>query len=260
MRASDYRRTARQNLKGAWFISAVFMLIVLLFNGLASNIYNIGSFVYDTYIVADANDPAESPETIPNETTDESVTGNDTLDGLLAQGEQVMALDIIDLICVMFGGVFALGHCQFLLNQYHGREAKLSDLFSRFRSYSSAFLAALVKEVLIMVWSVLLIVPGIVARYRYAMTMYILKDDPCMRPEVAIRESKKLMKGHKWELFCLDMSFIGWHILGIFTLGIGNIFVCAYAAAAKTAFYRNLREEITYGADEGLDIVEETIE
>lgn len=250
MRAKDYRRIARENLMGQWRKSAVILLIVLLMTGLIGTVYtyvNLGITVYERITAGDIKDLSEPTETIPTETDPED-SENDILGSMLDVGQSdPLIIQIIGYICFVFGGFFALGHCRFLLNQYHRRKASFSDLMEQKWLFSSAFLVKLIRMVFTMVFNFFAtfgIVPNIYFYYRHSMAMYILLDNPHMRPEIAVRESARLMKGHKWELFCLDMSFIGWHILGIFTLGVGNLFAGAYASAAHAAFYRQLCPEV----------------
>ena len=96
---------------------------------------------------------------------------------------------------------------------------------------------------------ILFIIPGVVAKYSYAMVPYILEERKGFSTREAFRASKQIMKKHKWELFCLRLSFIGWDILGILTLGIGFIFINPYRYAAEAAFYNEIsgRAEVYYG-------------
>lgn len=93
---------------------------------------------------------------------------------------------------------------------------------------------------LILLWTLLFIIPGIVASYSYAMTGYILAEDPDLTASQAIQRSKEMMRGNRWRLFCLQLSFIGWIILCLFTFGIGNLFLNPYQTAADAAFYREI--------------------
>ena len=89
----------------------------------------------------------------------------------------------------------------------------------------------------ILAWSLLFIVPGIVAAYRYALAPYLLAENPSLTAEEAIEKSKALMFGYKGRLFCLQFSFIGWYLLSALTGGIGWFFLAPYTKAADTAFY-----------------------
>ena len=92
-------------------------------------------------------------------------------------------------------------------------------------------------------WSLLLIVPGIVKFYAYSMTPYILVDNPELSANEAINLSQKMMKGHKSDLFFLQLSFIGWIFLSIFTFGIGLLWVMPYMMTAQAAFYQDIKKE-----------------
>lgn len=90
-------------------------------------------------------------------------------------------------------------------------------------------------------WFLLLIIPGIVKTYAYSMVPYILADNPRIGADEAIRLSNEMTRGHKWEMFVLDLSFIGWYILGAIALGIGVFFVNPYYDATKAELYLVLR-------------------
>ena len=84
------------------------------------------------------------------------------------------------------------------------------------------------------------IIPGIIATYSYAMTEFILAENPDLTASEAIARSKEMMSGNRWRLFCLHFSFIGWDILSSLTLGIGNMWLRPYKQAANAAFYREI--------------------
>ena len=96
----------------------------------------------------------------------------------------------------------------------------------------------------VFLWSLLFIIPGIIKSFSYAMTPYILVDCPEVQATDALKISMRMMKGHKWELFVLNLSFIGWQILSAFTFGLLGIFyVNPYVMATSAEYYRNLLEE-----------------
>lgn len=92
-------------------------------------------------------------------------------------------------------------------------------------------------------WSLLLYIPGIIKTFSYIMTPYILKDYPELSANQAINLSRKMMKGHKFDFFCLMLSFIGWIILCCFTFGIGLIWLMPYMSSTMTAYYLDLKAE-----------------
>ena len=83
-------------------------------------------------------------------------------------------------------------------------------------------------------------IPGIVKQFSYAMTPFIMAENPDMTANEAITASRELMDGHKGELFILDLTFIGWDLLALLTLNFGHIFLNPYRNAAHAAFYKDL--------------------
>ena len=96
-------------------------------------------------------------------------------------------------------------------------------------------------DIKLFLWTLLLVVPGIVKAYEYSMIPYILAEDPSTSLNDAFAKSKELTKGQKMDLFVLDLSFIGWWILGTILCGIGNIFVDPYYQAASAEVYVALK-------------------
>ncbi len=95
----------------------------------------------------------------------------------------------------------------------------------------------------LILWYLLLIIPGIIKSFSYAMTPFILVDEPELSALQAIKKSRLMMKGHKFDLFWLLLSFIGWIILCIFTLGIGIFWLIPYIYTSFAAFYENVKAE-----------------
>lgn len=115
-----------------------------------------------------------------------------------------------------------------------------SMLFDGFKDYVRIFLTMLLVGIYTTLWSLLLIVPGIMKSYSYAMTSYVLLDNPEMKYDAAIEESMRLMKGHRMDLFMIDLTMIGWFILSCLTLGIGFLFYAPYNSTAHAHFYEGL--------------------
>ncbi len=141
------------------------------------------------------------------------------------------------LLVFFIGGAVKLGYVRFNKNLIDGNNPQFSDLFSRFGVFWQGFLMNLLVGIFTFLWSLLFIIPGIIAAFSYAMTPYILEENPNMPVLEAIRRSKEMMHGNKWRLFCLYISFIGWAILSILTAGIGFLFLSPYTNAAQCAFY-----------------------
>lgn len=95
----------------------------------------------------------------------------------------------------------------------------------------------------IVLWSLLFLIPGIIKSFSYAMTPFILVEHPELSANKAIDESRRLMKGRKFDLFYLYLSFIGWFILSILSLGIGFLWLIPYMQTSLAAFYADVKEE-----------------
>ena len=122
-----------------------------------------------------------------------------------------------------------------------GDEINLEDSFGGFKDFAQNLLLGLMYMIFISLWSLLFIIPGIVKSYSYAMSFYIKNDHPEYTWNQCITESRKMMRGNKWKLFCLDFSFIGWMIVGALACGIGTLWVAPYKEAAHAAFYNELK-------------------
>lgn len=158
----------------------------------------------------------------------------------------------LSFVSFILGGVVQLGYAGFLLKQQDREIGSVKDLFSQFDRFGQAFLQRFLRNLFIFLWSLLLVIPGIIKSYSYAMTPYIMAEHPEMTAKEAINASKQLMDGHKWELFCLSFSFIGWYLLVLLTAGIGDIFLRPYVEAAFAAFYRDkiAPRQVTFTAPE----------
>lgn len=147
------------------------------------------------------------------------------------------------LILLLITGPLNLGLTICFVNLVRQNPFRLEDLFNGFKNFTSSFVLFLLTTIFTTLWTFLFIIPGIIARYRYAMAYYILNDNPDMSANEAIKQSSLMMKGHKWRLFCLHLSFIGWILLCTITIVgiIGLLWVIPYMKTAETCFYENLK-------------------
>lgn len=136
------------------------------------------------------------------------------------------------------------GFAILFLDLLRGVKLDLGRLFDGYKDFGRILGTGLLQAIYTLLWLLLLIVPGIVKSYSYAMTSYILKDHPELQYDAAISKSMVMMSGYKMKLFLLDLSFIGWGILCLFTLGIGFLFLNPYMQAAHAAFYEDLKKEL----------------
>ncbi|WP_291652213.1 DUF975 family protein [Clostridium sp.] len=151
----------------------------------------------------------------------------------------------LNLITLIFGGVISVGLSKFLLNfTTNKEEPKFTDLFSQFKIFFKTLGLHILMGIAILLASLLLLIPGIIVALMYSQAFYILAEDPDKGIIECLKESSNLMYGYKWEFFVLGLSFIGWWILAILTLGIGNLWVSPYQKVTEANFYLKLKYNI----------------
>lgn len=144
---------------------------------------------------------------------------------------------------LIVGGPLTVGFCYYMLRLVRSGE-ELEDIASIFNGFkfgmASNVVSFLLRMLYVFLWSLLFMIPGIVKSYSYAMTDYILADHPEYTATQAITESRRMMDGNKMRLFILDLSFIGWYIVSMLTMGIGFIWLFPYMMTARTHFYNEI--------------------
>jgi uncharacterized membrane protein len=149
--------------------------------------------------------------------------------------------DIGSIISLLIGGPFALGAAVFSLNISRGREATLEQIFQGFQRFSTALGAYVLMVLFVALWTLLLIVPGIIAALSYSMTFYIIADDHSIKAEEALRKSKAMMDGNKLKLFYLCLRFFLLALLCVLTLGIGFFWLIPFIHITMAKFYDDVR-------------------
>lgn len=152
-------------------------------------------------------------------------------------GEDGGQAGISSVYTLLISGPMTLGYAMFAISIFRKRETSPAEVFYGFERFGKALGLYLVMSIFIILWALLLIVPGIIAALRYSMSFYVLADHPEIGIMEAINESKRLMQGNKWKFFCLNLTFIGWGILCILTFGIGFLFLMPYMEVTFIAFY-----------------------
>lgn len=153
-------------------------------------------------------------------------------------------LHLIGLVLFILALPLTWGYQTLFLGAVRGGEATAKDMFEGYNKelFSRVLTTTLLYYVYVFLWSLLLLIPGCIKSYSYAMTPYILKDNPEMKNNAAIEESMCMMDGHKLELFILDLSFIGWALLSLLTCGIGFLWLVPYMNMARVNFYEDLKK------------------
>jgi uncharacterized membrane protein len=204
----EYRAEARKQLKGRWGMA----VLVILISWLIMQAFTSKGMTY-------------------------SYVNGQLVRGVNANGFNNLA----SLISFLLSGPLTYGIATYFMKLVRGSEPLLEDMFGGLKYFINTFLLNLVTWIFIALWSLLFVIPGIVAMLRYSMSYYIMNDNPGITCMEAINQSKEMMRGHKGKLFLLILSFIGWAILSIFTLGIGLLWVGAYYNTAKVNFYEDLK-------------------
>ena len=157
----------------------------------------------------------------------------------------MMAIQLIPIagwiIGILISGAMSIGLAIFALSLSRKQDAKLSQIFDGFQKFGVGLGAYLLQFIFIILWSILLIIPGIIAGFAYSMTYYILAENDSIGPLEAISKSKEMMRGNKWKFFCLEFRFFGWGLLCILTLGIGFLWLFPYMIVSFAQFYDDLK-------------------
>lgn len=280
----EIKRTAKKLLKGNWKVAILNLIIISVLTGAASQ------------IILTILGTGDSMTMI------ESVIEGNLNDSHMVAGPSVTASLLTTLISILIGFISSLlyaGYAWNILDMIDGAKLSIEGMFQTFkreRIFKTTGLIV-VTAILIALWSLLLIIPGIIKTYSYSQALNLMKDDPSISIMDALDQSRKLMKGKKWNYFLLQLSFIWWYILPvlIYTLivlgsirtlsesmetstneGIAIIigfvllflvvmlfvilisfYVEPYRITAQQVFYRTLTDGDTYNAEQSIDYTED---
>lgn len=149
--------------------------------------------------------------------------------------------DVGWVITLLIAGPFTLGQTIYSIKFKRGEQVFIENIFDGFKRFSAAFVLQILISLFVLLWSLLLIVPGVIAYLGYSQAFYILNDNPGLTATEALNRSKEMMKGYRGKLFMLQLSFLGWGILCILTLGIGFLWLVPYMNISFANFYDNLK-------------------
>lgn len=263
--ASDFRRIARDALRGNWGVAGATGFVAAL---IGATLWGSGGSSGSSGS-SDSGSAGDLFQHLDSETLELIMTI------LLIAGSVLVVWGIVTFI---ISGAAKFGYAIFNLNLVDGKEARFSDLFSQFGRIGSGIIMNLLVGIFTFLWSLLFVIPGIIKSYSYSMTPFILAEHPELSENAAITRSRELMDGNKWRLFCLFFSFIGWELLicapflvsmivlvsklaisagtvGVGTIAfimisfllvlVGQFFLTPYQHAALAAFYRDISTENT---------------
>ena len=148
------------------------------------------------------------------------------------------------LYTIFIGNVIVVGKNGYFTKN-HDKNPELGEIFSGFKgNYLNVVKIMFLMDLKTLLWLLLLIVPGVIKAYEYSMIPYLLAENPDLSADEAFSLSKQMTTGQKMDLFVLDLSFLGWIILGLICCGIGILFVLPYPEATRAEVYLNLKESV----------------
>lgn len=226
---SGLRSKAREALKGKWKFAVGAGLLASLLGGNEENIGTIfmngtelinqimANQSYGYYVV----DPPMNPSLYPY---------------------YVFGI-VCTIVMLLIGGMTCIGYSRLNLDFVDGKALSIRQIVSEYPRFLRGLAMTLLTVLYVLLWMLLLIIPGIIASFGYALTPFLMAEYPDMGANEAITLSKKMMQGSKANLFSLYLSFIGWSLLSILTLGIGYIWLIPYIRVTEAAFYREVSQK-----------------
>ncbi len=235
--AEDFRRIAREVLTGKWLIAVVAGLVAALLGGLAS-----GGLKFKVNIDASniSVNFSFAGQNIFSAGTNGGINSDVGAWIVGSFGFIIIAALIMAVIYFVLGSFIGVGYAKFNLNLVDKKETAFETLFAYFSYWKTTAAMRFLRTLYVFLWSFLFIIPGIVAGYSYAMTDYILAENPNMTASEAVELSKTMMCGNRFRLFCMQLSFIGWDMLATLAFGIGHLWLTPYKQATTAAFYREV--------------------
>ena len=250
--AEDFRRIARNSLTNKWLIAVAVGLVASILGGIGSNGPEFKVNIDGSNIAMNFN---MAGQTIYSTGTNGGINSEIGAFILASLPIIITAALFMAVIYFVLGSFVGVGYAKFNLNLVDRNKASFENLFEYFSNWKTTTITRLLRALYTFLWSLFFIIPGIVAGFSYAMTEYILAENPDLTPDEAIQASKSMMMGNRWRLFCLQFSFIGWDILATLAFGLGHLWLTPYKQAAYAAFYREVSgtsyiiDEIEFGAN-----------
>lgn len=251
---AEIKSYAKGFLKKHYWKAFIVCLIVTLLTGQYFNSANNSNIRYEYNIDYNQN---IFPDKIPITFNNDGV--NFVLNKMgffpiafIGMGIFFLILILWIVLSVIIGPLLKVGSARFFLNGFR-EDVDIKYLFSTFNNQElwPIFKAMFITGLYNFLWTLLLIIPGIVKAYEYRFVPYILAKEPNLTATEAIARSRELTSGEKMNMFVLDLSFIGWNLLGMLFFGIGGIFVAPYVEATYAKLYNVLSDDDYY--DDGYD-------
>ena len=154
----------------------------------------------------------------------------------------IVGIFLLEIPGFVVGAPLVLGMTMCSLRVARGQDMRVRNLYDGFGNMLNAILLNFLNSLFVILWSLLLIIPGIYKSYSYSMSMYVLADNPKMSQSEARDESIGLMDGYKLKYFLLQLSFIGWILLSVLSCGVLLFWVVPYMETASAVFYEDIKK------------------
>ena len=227
LKSKELRVKAWESLKGKYWMAFAVILVTGLIGSVGNAFISFGQNLSE---VLGLVDPAEMDTVM--------ATGALVLNGVVIVSSIIGAL-----FSIFVTDALTVGVNKYVIKNTDSKP-EFKDAFSGFKvKYLRNIGTLLLVGIKLVLWTFLLIIPGIIKSYEYAIIPYILADDPEISSKDAFIKAKQMMTGNKWRLFKLQISFFGWFVLCVLTLGLGTFFLIPYVNAANAEFYVELKNK-----------------
>lgn len=163
-----------------------------------------------------------------------------SLTGYPGETGTIITVNILALILI---GSLEVGMSRYVLKLTEYKlDLKIRDLFSGFDVFGKSLLITVIYVLVVAIGMLIFIIPGIILALMFSQSYYILAQNPEKSAIECMKLSNNMMKNHKWELFILELSFIGWIILGSIPFGLGLLWVIPYYEVTLGNYYKTLKE------------------
>lgn len=213
---SEYRAAARETLDGRWTEAVVMSLVLMIAIGLVAGT--------DMWISLSS--------ALNNSTSPYALFGS--------------SVDLLGTILLVGPLAYAMTNALLAMKRDELKDVPVKSMLNLFKGDWQRYVVTYMIQylVIILISIPTLCIGGIILSYAYKMTPFLLNDYPELSPKEALKLSREMMKGYKWNLFVLDLTFIGWDILAILTCGIGLLWVMPYQTLAEAYFYEDLKADV----------------
>ncbi len=158
-------------------------------------------------------------------------------------GERIKTTtNLVSILGNMLVFILEIGLTTYMVNFITDKKYEFKQIFSKFKNWKQILVVYWHQTVMVFLYTLLLIIPGLIKSFAYALVPYILADDNEMTSTEILKLSEDMMNGHKMDLFVLMLSFLGWHLLAIFTLGLLELWIIPYQTTATTKFLNDIKE------------------